>query len=191
MKLGVATVLVAVCIAAGCSNDDHPLTAPPTSTPTDEPVADLRVGPIVPGAFSPVRVGHPVSEYIRTGYLTPDPSPPCEGKAWLWSDRVSGDLAISATQSGTVTALGTSKSSLRTAEGVHVGSTYRALKAAYGSRLSAVSADDYGGAWVNVRHGKDWIAFSVGKMGAVTGANRVTSIQVGAGRVLYRFLDAC
>src|SRR5690348_13125036 len=209
MKLSTVTVLIALCLATGCSNGDDtpaakPRTTPTTSTPTPgtptpstptpttEPVSDeLKVGPIVPGAFTPVQVGQQVFEYMREGYLLADQDPPCDGTHWLWSDRVPDGLSVSASPTGTIGALGTGKDGLKTAEGIHVGSTYAALKQAYGSQLSAIQADDNRIGWVSVTRNGAWISFLLDKPGTVTNATKVAFIEVGRGKVLHSFGDAC
>lgn len=151
----------------------------------------LELGSIVLGGIEPVTVGKRVSSYIRQGYLVADPDPPCGGNHWLWNQQFSKGLYVSASQDGIITALGTDKEGLETADGIGVGSSLRALKATYGEFLAPVRTDDQGEGWVSVKEGDGWFAFSLGPAQQVTDASRVRFIEVGKGDVLHHFSDAC
>ncbi len=163
----------------------------PDSAPTGPDGEPLVLGNIVLGGIEPVQVGKQVSGYIRQGYLVADPNPPCEGNNWLWAGQLSEGLYVSASQDGTIGALGTDKDGLETADGIGIGSSLRTLKATYGEFLAQVGPDDQGVGWAYVKEGNGWIAFSLGPADQVTNASRVDFIEVGTGEVLHHFNDAC
>jgi hypothetical protein len=159
--------------------------------PEGEDGEPRELGNIVLGGVEPVEVGAQVADYVRRGYLVADPNPPCGGNRWLWAGQLSEGLYVSASQEGTIMALGTDKDGLETADGIGVGNTLRALKATYGEFLAQVRTDDQGLGWVFVKQGDRWLAFSLGPADQVTDASRVDFIEVGRGDVLHHFSDAC
>lgn len=190
ITVGIALVIGAMFLTQHLdSGEAAPRTpaAGPTATTTGP---TLEVGHVVAGGIQPVKVGHQVSEYVRTGYLVADQDPPCDGPHWSWAAGLPAGLSVAVDEHGRITALG-SRTAAVNAGNLGIGSTLAELKAAYGEFLSPVTRDDEGSGWVSATDAGAWISFSLGSADEVTAASRVDYVEVGKGAILHHFVDAC
>jgi hypothetical protein len=195
-------VSVAILIAGavgGCGPRQGPANPAATNLPTTSvppspaPAKDVAVGNIVPGGFGPVKTGETLQAALDTGLIERDKRREtiCEGASWKWKGRLASSADIVVTDDRVVS-LGLSKNVIKAANGNTVGSSYGAVKKAYGEELSEPSKNDGGQVGVFVSKGDDWIGFLFDTTPEkLADATKVVFIEVSHGNRPGLYRDGC
>lgn len=189
-----------------CGSTDEPVAEPsPTSTtgttgPTSTPSRTFTAPPskvpprtatnldltIAPGMLGEVRVGMTRAEWERTGQLE-DGASVCAEKA-RWKGNPKGIVVITDDRATVQQILVSARGPRTDHGGIHVGSTYGELRAAY-PHLSPLVDDGYDGASTyppGEEDGKPYLGFLLGVPAAqVSDSTPVTSIAVTGGDKAY------
>lgn len=154
----------------------------------------LTLGPVVPGAFGPVRAGTNIQQVVAAGYMERDPQreQACEGTFWKWRGQWAQGLDVVVGTNKRIMSLGMTRPGLETPEGISIGNSYAAVDNTYGDRLEGPVRMEYGQAGVFLRNGENWVGFGFdNEPGRLVDTSRVAFIEVSRGSRPGLLRDGC
>lgn len=173
---------------ASPSSPTSPTTPPPSAPPSKLPpkAAENLDLTIAPGVLGEVRVGMTRAQWERTGQLE-DGASVCAEKA-RWKGNPKGIVVITDDQATVQQILVSARGPRTDHGGIHVGSTYGELRAAYPD-LTPLVDDGFDGASTyppGEEDGKPYLGFLLGVPAAeVSDSTPITSIAVTGGAKAY------
>lgn len=194
MRLRAGAAIAVLLLAGACGGSDSPEDEPkPTESPSPgEPAAEELVA--APGAIGPVRVGMTVDEASATGLFEPRKvadDDPCKDEYGpiQWKEPNTDALMVDV-ENDSISLLGI-RSSVKTAEGVGVGSTYADVKAAYPD-AEVEESEALGGSTIYLRDGDKWLGMGFShEPGKVRDSTRVDFMEVALGAKPAVALSGC
>jgi hypothetical protein len=194
MRLRAGTAIAVLLLAGACGGSDSPedeptaTQAPSASEPAEEKLA------AAPGAIGPVQVGMTVDEANATGLFEPRDVPeddPCkEAYASIqWKAPNTDALMVAVDQDDRIALLGI-RGSVKTAEGVGVGSTLADVKAAYTDAKVEDSQAD--GSTIYRQDGEKWLAIAfVETPDEIKDSSKVVFMEAASGEKPAAYLSGC
>jgi hypothetical protein len=199
MRLRASVAVLMLLLVGACGGSDEP-TAKPTKSPTSSASEPATDAPLVaaPGRVGPVLAGMTVDEAKATGLFEARETPkgdPCDGAYGpiQWKAPNTEDLLVGVDLKGagknTIVVLGI-RDTVKTAEGVGVGSTLADVKAAY----SDVKVEDSValGSTIFRKDGDAWLGMGFNETPEeIKASSKVVFMEVTKGSKPDVYLDGC
>ncbi|MDO9379688.1 MAG: hypothetical protein Q7T56_12640 [Nocardioidaceae bacterium] len=152
-----------------------------------------------PGRVGPATAGMSRRAALRTGLFVADlRAEPCPVQPLAWKGKKRrGQLFVDTTRSGRIVEMYALRGRFTTTRGVGIGSTYRAVRHAYGARLGAPRPTANGVVAVDVRRGSGagtrWLTFGFPETTGATlvASDRVANLTVRRGTRPQLVSDGC